>query len=1187
MSLHGIYLKEFVQAVATCTGRESLEVILGWLLQGDRDRLVVVNAQQQPVGLVQLSDLLPFVLPVNPADVATVQAAPYWQQPIQDLTPAVIVPLALLPADWTVAQGLPTLCASEQPHYALVNEQTQLVGLLHRDRLLQALAQTVIPIAPDASLPVIGQLPSVISPPLATPLSTTSTPQQQIYHLTQQLLAQRAELEQRLKLQQQEISRLNGLRLLESSFDRGSRPPRPEPLPFKVAAAQTPPLLEILLQLLERLPVPLMLQTSEGTVLAQNLVWCQQMGDLADPMKIWREAAVWLGAQHLAAPPVVPTPELRTRYYPTELTFQAPAIAPLPLPQDPFPVEESLCQLGSHPDNCVCVCPLKDGHERVVQFVKISLKTLLPDLAVDWLSLFTAQTPAMSDVEVSGTGDTAFHLATLTPISPSGAIEVEGQPQAGGMSAHSSPAAIAEPTLQTLWLVLAQDVTQQQHLARELTAKNADLVQLNRLKDEFLACISHELKTPLTAVLGLSSLLKDQTLGELNPRQVHYAQLIYQSSRHLMGVVNDILDLTRIETGQLELLYGTVDIAIVCSRAFDQARQLRIAESKQPAIETEALLETPINLQIEPQLKTLIADEMRLRQMLVHLLSNALKFTILQHPVGLKVSRWGGWIAFTVWDTGIGIPADKQHLIFQKFQQLENPLTRQFEGAGLGLVLTRRLARLHGGDVTFISKEGTGSQFTILLPPTPPDKTQLTRSTPLQDETDIAEPELRYPNGRVPVYAAPTMPLDRGSPAVAGMTDRLVLIVDAVAQYVEALTNKLTSLGYRVVIARSGTEALEKARRLQPCVIFLNPLLPLLSGWDVLTLLKSGTETQHLPVVVMATVIDQERAHQHQADGFLQLPVQSTKLQTLLQQLLVGTKTTSLRSPTPPLTVLRLSASAHPATDPAELLNLDELLRSQHYRILESDDVSQAELLAEVWKPNVVLLEGAIANPLDYLQHLNQHPMLAALPIVTLDPAIAQAANQIAGLQIFPCLLQRDGATTVTAPDLATLLQVIQVAAGCIWNPSILAVNLSTLAATSEPLGDRSTSSPTGEMSSFPKEAGWLQALVQYLQTAGLEGLIGHSWQDVMQQLSAQSVDVLLLCWTHGEPSPQVLAWLGQLRELTPHPPILVLDHRDPELGEATLIPLPQQLRSLATEIVTPPLSMSDLLEQIQRMLQK
>jgi signal transduction histidine kinase len=194
-----------------------------------------------------------------------------------------------------------------------------------------------------------------------------------------------------------------------------------------------------------------------------------------------------------------------------------------------------------------------------------------------------------------------------------------------------------------LSLVMATDVTEQHIFAKELAAKNADLVQLNRMKDEFLACISHELKTPLTSVLGLASLLKDQLIGQLNERQARYARLIHQSGRQLMTVVNDILDLTRMETGQLELTPEPVHIPTVCDRAITQARQLQ--PGKEP-LETDLQQEEiSFTLSIEPELETMVADELRLRQMLSHLLSNALKFTESGGAIGLKVACWEGWIA--------------------------------------------------------------------------------------------------------------------------------------------------------------------------------------------------------------------------------------------------------------------------------------------------------------------------------------------------------------------------------------------------------------------------------------------------------------------------------------------------------------------------------------------------------------
>jgi signal transduction histidine kinase/CheY-like chemotaxis protein len=448
------------------------------------------------------------------------------------------------------------------------------------------------------------------------------------------------------------------------------------------------------------------------------------------------------------------------------------------------------------------------------------------------------------------------------------------------LTIDSQAARDRETTIQTLlqsseqlWLVMAENCTEQQQITRALAAKNADLVQLNLLKDEFLACISHELKTPLTAILGLSSLLKDQVLGNLNERQVRYAKLIYQSGRHLMAVVNDILDLTRMETGQLELAPGPLQLLPVCTRAIEQAYQQRFPDDSSAA-DSITRSEIPCSLTLEPGLETMIADEPRLRQMLVNLLSNALKFTDAGGEIKLSVNRWEGWIAFTVSDTGIGIAADKQHLIFQKFQQLENPLTRRFEGTGLGLVITQRLARLHGGDVTFFSREGQGSQFTLLLPPSPP---------------------------QISFKDRPPQPLET-------QNNRLVLVVESVPLFIEEMSQQLSGLGYRVVIARSGPDALEKARRLQPCAVLLNPLLPLLSGWDILTLLKSDAETRHIPVVVTATNAEKEQAEKYQADRFLCLPIQSATLQRCLAQVTDTAASSESALASNRLTILYLSS---------------------------------------------------------------------------------------------------------------------------------------------------------------------------------------------------------------------------------------------------------------------------------------
>lgn len=740
---------------------------------------------------------------------------------------------------------------------------------------------------------------------------------------------------------------------------------------------------------------------------------------------------------------------------------------------------------------------------------------------------------------------------------------------------------IALPLTHKVWILLATDVTEQQQLAAELVAKNADLIGLNRLKDEFLACISHELKTPITTVMGLSTLLKNQDLGQLNERQARYARLIHQSGRHLMSVVNDILDLTSMETGQIVLTLEPVQIKAVCDRAIKQARAMQLKTSQSPLEDTlaESAADPHLTLLIEPELDIIVADELRLRQMLVHLLSNAFKFTAEGGEIGLRVNRWEGWIAFTVWDTGIGIPEQQQHLIFQKFQQLENPLTRQFEGTGLGLVLTRSLARLHGGDVSFLSTEGKGSSFTVLLPPSPPPK----------------KAEMKGQEDNISACLA--------TPITQNQRNRLVLIVEAVPRFIENLTEQLTNLGYRFAIARSGTEALEKARRLQPGTIFLNPLLPLLSGWDVLTLLKSDAVTSNIPIVITATRAEKEQTFANQADEFLSLPVEKQALQKVITRFCAispipeSNSNAAKTARETPLTILRLVNSHSLSLNPASL--------AQH-QVLEADDLEQAELIAKVWQPDVVLLDEPIPEPIIYLKKLSQYSSLKNLPIVTLDVSTTQAANQVTGLSIFPCLTSTENLD-------AALLPVLQIAAGKSCKASILVVDVATL-------NDSQLASP--ESPSFPpnfhssKGSEWFQALIQYLDTAGFIGVMAHSWAEVLQKINQQSIDLLLICLGNSRLDPSVVAAIKRLEQQQYVPPLLILDQHlsqrgvryDSPLGDgqecASSSDAVESLKSVSeaiandnppseneltdaytTQILPPSLSMAELLDQIHQTL--
>jgi CheY-like chemotaxis protein len=614
----------------------------------------------------------------------------------------------------------------------------------------------------------------------------------------------------------------------------------------------------------------------------------------------------------------------------------------------------------------------------------------------------------------------------------------------------------------------------------------------------------------------------------------------------------------------------------VCDRALTEAR----AVHTQTGRKGESLPSHEFSLTIEPGLKEIVADELRLRQMLVHLLGNAFKFTESFGKVGLRVNRWEGWIAFTVWDTGIGIPDHQQHLIFQKFQQLENPLNRQFEGTGLGLVLTRALARLHGGDVSFLSREGKGSQFTLLLPPSPP-KTSFTDTSGGNGET----PQLMS-------------------------SQRLILIVEAVSRYIEEITQHLKSLGYRVVIARSGTEALEKARRLQPKTIFLNPLLPLLSGWDVLTLLKSDSATRHIPVIITATGAEKEQAYLNRADDFLSLPVEYSAMVPIVERWCMVVKPEKIDSqgeePLPTqktLKILRL-VSAEPESNPHPSLT--------EHRVIEVDDLEQAEILARVWQFDVILLDTGNLNAQKYLQQLPQYPRLAKIPLVTCDAATTLAASQIPGLAVFPCLTPM-GKETIHINNLDHLVSVLEIASGIGCPPNILVVDITMLSdlpgvnvkhAHSSLSNTQKPDSPQYSLKDMmqsqklvPKQNStnkvqvggeWFQALIQYLQTAGFKAGIGNCWRELVQQIIHQSVDLILLCIGEATATQEIENVLNSLANLQVKlPPILVLDKRTSHTNVNLLGRLGKLNRGVATQLLPCSISMEDLLSEINQALEK
>ncbi|MBD2343482.1 ATP-binding response regulator [Anabaena subtropica] len=1102
MSMLHYPLYEFLANVTSCLETSTLAMVLEIFEQKQcdgqnpafgvgvppsvADRLMIVNEQQYPIGLLHSGVLAQKFLAATGDELFL-----NLQQPLSTFAQALIEPIQILPASDTVEQ-LAIFWRYNQANNiesALVDGNGKFLGLLNNVRLLAVLAK-------EQSQSTTSSLNNVNESSFRRSATVGGTP---------------------------------SLRSLRDAARTRSE--------SETEAAQTPRnnQLQPLVQLLERLPWPLMLQTSTGEVLTQNLAWWQQLGALKDPEGVRQQVEAILAATRIKQPEYVGQKTVTASNHHKgyeqvgEELAQIPATGLLPLsPYEPATSAKTTsnrCFLDTQMGTCTCVVEVQNGQERVWQFAKIPLDN--------------------TDLKLPHTDD--------------------------------------------LWLVLATDVTEQQQLCKELAAKNADLIQLNRLKDEFLACISHELKTPLTAVLGLSRLLVDQQLGELNERQARYAGLIHQSGRHLMSVVNDILDLTRMETGQMELTPVPVSIRSVCDRALLEAKAIHNQTSKTSGTQATRPSTPEFTLSIELDLDQIVADELRLRQMLVHLLSNAFKFTEIAGEIGLRVSHWEGWIAFTVWDTGIGIPEHQQHLIFQKFQQLENPLTRQFEGTGLGLVLTRALARLHGGDVSFLSREGKGSQFTLLLPPSPPS-TGFT-------ESEVGIEDVPAPNTNLRNRVTNTGQNHTIS------CQRLVLVVEAVARYIEELTDQLKSLGYRVVIARSGTEAVEKARRLQPKAIFVNPLLPLLSGWDVLTLLKSDSATHHIPVIVTATGAEKDIAFTNRADGFLSLPVEQPSLTPLLEKLCGKAKVQSPGSDTSEKTQAKKTLRILRLVD-AELESINPHPSLQEHRVIEVDDLDQAELLARVWQFDVILLDVETSLAQIYLQELTQHPRLAALPLVTCDVETTLAASQIPGLSVFPCLIPfgKNHNSEPQQGKIDPLLSVLQIASGICYPPSIFVVDLAMLEDLPQTRRKLAKSYATEKKAALAGKVAkrgteWFQALVQYLQTAGLKATMARCWAEVLQQMRHHSVDLLLICLGESAIHPEVVKALQALEDLPfDLPPILVIDQQlsrtqlssrsKPSLSKKhESASITAVVQAIATQIVPRSISMEDLLTQIHQNL--
>ncbi len=393
-------------------------------------------------------------------------------------------------------------------------------------------------------------------------------------------------------------------------------------------------------------------------------------------------------------------------------------------------------------------------------------------------------------------------------------------------------------------------------LERRVEERTVELVYANRIKDEFLANMSHELRTPLNGILGLSENLLEGVYGALIEKQKHTVQVIQSSGEHLLELINDILDISKIEAGKFEFSLEEVKVDKICQSSLVFIKQQ--ANKKSITVEYSSL----------ENAFTVFADPRRLKQILINLLNNAVKFTPENGKVKLEIrgNVKESQLQFSITDTGIGIVPEDVPKLFKPFTQLDGGLSRQHEGSGLGLALVKKMVEMHGGSVEVQSKPGQGSRFSFVLPWD--EKIQAGNNLDsLEGSTEMGDTTLE------------------GTSKVRG----IVLLAEDHETNILATRDYLGSRGYQVFIARDGREVLSKANEVFPDIILMDIQMPNLNGFDATRRLRADPRFAALPIIALTAFAmfgDRERCLDAGMNEYLSKPFKLKELEQMIEQFL-------------------------------------------------------------------------------------------------------------------------------------------------------------------------------------------------------------------------------------------------------------------------------------------------------------
>jgi HAMP domain-containing protein/CheY-like chemotaxis protein/signal transduction histidine kinase len=504
---------------------------------------------------------------------------------------------------------------------------------------------------------------------------------------------------------------------------------------------------------------------------------------------------------------------------------------------------------------------------------------------------------------------------------------------------------------------------------RALEEKATELALTSKYKSEFLANMSHELRTPLNSILILGQQLTDNPDGNLSPKQVEFARTIHGAGTDLLNLISDILDLSKIESGTV-----TVDAEEILTASLLET----VGRPFRHEAENRAL---SFNIDVDPNLaRSIVTDSKRLQQVLKNLLSNAFKFTAeggVRMTVTAAISGWSpdhpvlnaapAVIAFEVTDTGIGIPLEKQKLIFEAFQQADAGTSRKYGGTGLGLAISRELASLLGGEIHLRSAPRKGSTFTLYLPLKYSGPTLAPR-TLAPTPTQYNQPPALQAQAAAPERVIEQLPDDRLNLEPG---DTILLIVEDDPHYARVLVDLARDKGFKVLVAARGAEALELAKQYQPTAVSLDVFLPDMLGWTVLSQLKHNPLTRHIPVQIVTLDEDRQHALARGAFSFVNKPTTTEGVSAALTQIKEYARPRRKR-----LLIVE--------DNEAEQLSIRELLHHDDIEIVATDTGAGAlSTLREAPYDCVVLdLRLPDMSGFEVLDQIRNDDMLSNIPVV-------------------------------------------------------------------------------------------------------------------------------------------------------------------------------------------------------------